>query len=676
MQYTTLGKTGLKVSRLGFGCMRLPMKSAQEVDRDLALPLLHRAVDLGVTYFDTAVGYCGGDSQRALGEAMEDMRDKVVLSTKNPHYDKADTKGWWQNLEDSLERLRTDHIDIYNFHGMSFERYEMGVAGEDGLYKEVLKAKEQGMVRHICHSFHGSLESLKNCVATGLFQTVTVQYNLLDQSLEEGIAAAHAQGMGVVIMGPVGGGRLGYPSERAADIATEVKSTPELALRFVLSNPHVSVALSGMSDLKQLEENVATVDNSGDLSQADHHRIEEAIEERKKLAGLYCTGCNYCMPCPEGVDIPANFEILNTERIFGLTDHARARYAALGGQAALCRLCNKCVPLCPQDLAIPERLGDAVTVLDGRSGSVGSWAELRGAEAVDQGLMRLALRCHVKNFTDQSYERVRVALQPHREEQLDPGDFEIGNLAPFARRHRDVAVLTHTGAESYSIDTLIEANGSRTLDHYSSILAVAHRVGDYRLGDPTRRVPSIHVPGPFHPVHSQGDGARGHRYDFSLAFDDQRLYVWMDVEDDLLCQLDPAEEAKPNAKADGIRVFLDARSSGWIGAGAHTDGTGYVTIFPRKGLEAAAVLGSREMDVHTVVRATPEGYVLDLSIPWSAFGTGEEDEIRAPAVLGFDIAMVSHDGDGREVLRLSWTGRSGQERSTAGLGRVVLIGLA
>ena len=180
MQYITLGKTGLKVSRLGFGCMRLPMKTQSEVDRDLAIPMLHRGVELGITYFDTAVGYCSGDSQRVLGEAMEGMRDRIIISTKNHHYDKNDKKGWWKNLEDSLERIRTDHIDIYNYHGMNFERFESAVDGEDGLYREVLKAKELGMIRHICHSFHGTLESLKKCIDTGQFEVVTLQYNLLD----------------------------------------------------------------------------------------------------------------------------------------------------------------------------------------------------------------------------------------------------------------------------------------------------------------------------------------------------------------------------------------------------------------------------------------------------------------------------------------------------------------
>ncbi|MCK4374887.1 MAG: aldo/keto reductase, partial [Candidatus Brocadiae bacterium] len=335
MEYAILGRTGLKVSRLGFGCMRLPMKSNDEVDRDKTIPMLRRAVELGVNYFDTAVGYCGSDSQRVLGEAMEDIRDQVILSTKNHHYDKQDVAGWWKNMEDSIEFLRTDCIDIYNVHGLNYEGYEGSFAGEDGLYKELMKAKEQGLIRYICHSFHGTCESLKKMVDTGLFDVVTCQYNLLDRHLEEGVAYAAEHNEGVVIMGPVGGGRLGYPSEKAAELVGEVKSTPELALRFVLSNENVTVALSGMSDMKMLEENVETVSRAAKITQEDHEQIEAAIQERKQFLGLYCTGCGYCMPCPEGVDIPANFEILNLERIFGLTDHAKGRYASLSGKAAL-----------------------------------------------------------------------------------------------------------------------------------------------------------------------------------------------------------------------------------------------------------------------------------------------------------------------------------------------------
>ena len=183
MQYAILGKTKLRVSRLGFGCMRFPMRG-EHVDRDLSIPLLRRAVELGVNYFDSAVGYCNQESQRVVGEAFEGMRDRVILSTKNPFYNKKDEKTWWTNLENSLERLRTDHIDLYNFHGLNWKAFQEHVDGPDGQLRWMQRAKDDGRIRHIGFSFHDKMENLKKLAGTGLFEAVTLQYNLLDRSNE------------------------------------------------------------------------------------------------------------------------------------------------------------------------------------------------------------------------------------------------------------------------------------------------------------------------------------------------------------------------------------------------------------------------------------------------------------------------------------------------------------
>ena len=666
MQYTTLGKTGLKVSRLGFGCMRLPMKSPSVVDRNLAIPMLHQALELGVTYFDTAVGYCGGDSQRTLGEAMEGKRDQFVLSTKNHHYDKNDKKGWWKNLDDSLERLRTDRIDIYNFHGMNFERYTSAVVGDDGLYKEVLKAKEQGMIKHICHSFHGSLESLKKCVDTGLFEVITLQYNLLDQSLEEGITYAADHGMGVVVMGPVGGGRLGFPSGRAQEIAGEVKSTPELAMRFVLSNPNVSLALSGMSTMQHIEENVKTVSTMGELTAEDHARIEAAVEERKKLAGLYCTGCNYCLPCPDAVDIPANFEILNLDRVFGLSEHARSRYATLGGKAALCRQCGKCVELCPQELDIPTRLGEAVSLLDERSGSVAGWGELRGAKMTEDGLNSLSMRYHIKNFTDTGYSNISVKLHGHREEQPMPAEISFDTLKAFGRRHKDVDILVTPPVDSLSIDSQISFDGSHTLEHLSYVVTSALKAEGGFQERPSSS--TVHVPGAIHPVHGSQQSLEHHSFDMALSYDDTHLYLWADVEEDLK---NPLENLKPgNLPFDKMLLFVDGRTPAQIGLGGHTDGVLSVEVFPpARGDDQPIVQAPDNSGVSASVSHTPTGYVLTCAIPWSSCN----QQKTLPGIIGFDCVLVSHDEEGKEVLRLSWTGRERQERDTASFGKVLLI---
>jgi len=362
MQYTTLGKTGLRVSRLGFGAMRLPMQG-ETVDRELAIPMIHRAFEAGVTYMDTAVFYCNEDSQRVVGEALKGWRDKVVLSTKN-HCFEADEKVWWTNLENSLERLDVQHIDIYNTHGINAEKYDTAVVPH--IWKWLEKARDQGLIGHICTSFHGSREFFRRMVDDGLYASVTIQYNMLNREFEDEIAYAKAAGMGVVVMGPVGGGRLGGDSEVLAKLVPDIRRIPELALRFVLANPNVDIALSGMSTLAQVEENVEAASVATPLSKADVAIIDKQTRQLAEMAKLYCTGCGYCMPCPSGIDIPQIFSIYNAGRVYGLWEHARAQYARLEKArrenhlpADACIDCGTCAPKCPQGIAIPEQLRNA-----------------------------------------------------------------------------------------------------------------------------------------------------------------------------------------------------------------------------------------------------------------------------------------------------------------------------
>jgi predicted aldo/keto reductase-like oxidoreductase len=202
------------------------------------------------------------------------------------------------------------------------------------------------------------------------FDLVTCQYNLLDQSNKESMAYAHEKGLGVVVMGPVGGGRLGFPSERLQGVLPgKTSSSPELALRFVLSNPNVTVALSGMNTPEMVEENAAAATTAGPLSEDEMQRVLEMIEENKELADLYCTGCGYCMPCPNGVNIPENFRLMNLHRVWKLTDGARERYtwfddnSEKNRSAAACVECGDCEPKCPQKIPIIEQLKETHAVL-------------------------------------------------------------------------------------------------------------------------------------------------------------------------------------------------------------------------------------------------------------------------------------------------------------------------
>jgi predicted aldo/keto reductase-like oxidoreductase len=380
--YRELGKTGYRVSQLGFGAMRLPMVGEGEeqvVNRDLAIPMIHRAFEAGLNYIDTAVGYCNQDSQRAVGDALKGWRDRggqrppgghrppVVVSTKN-HYYGEDKGEWWGNLEDSLERLQVEYIDIYNHHGLNWKRYTEDVEPRVG--KWMREAYDQGLIKHICCSFHDTNEALKQLVDTGYVESITLQYNLLNRDLEEGIAYAHEKGRGVVVMGPVAGGRLGGPSDVLTGVVPGIERVPELALRFVLSNPNVTLALSGMSTMQLVEENVVTAADEVSLSPEDAEAIRQHVGRLAEMAKLYCTGCKYCMPCPQEVNIPYIFEMYNMGQVYGLWEIARDNYAKFpemrwvgGKQADECIECGECEEKCPQNIQIREQLKAAHAAL-------------------------------------------------------------------------------------------------------------------------------------------------------------------------------------------------------------------------------------------------------------------------------------------------------------------------
>lgn len=372
MQYRDFGKTGIKVSALGFGAMRLPQSEQESIE------LMRKAMDLGVNYIDTAFGY--GDSEIKVGKAVKGRRDKVYISTKHPIKD-ASGKAWLERLEASLKRLDMDYIDFYHMHSLSLAQYESMVVAPGGPLEAAAKAKERGMIRFLSFSCHDSPENVIKLIDTGAFDSVLVQYNLLDRKYAPAIEHAHNKGLGVAIMGPVGGGRLAAPSPVIqAMIPGGTKSSAEMALRFVLANPNVSVALSGMSTMEMVLENVATASRAEPLSEEEHRRVQEILEEKKRLAELYCTGCGYCMPCPNGVDIPANFSYMNYYRLYGLKDYARAQYRELsypndprvapgakprGFRAEACLECGECEPKCPQHIPIIEQLKEVARTLGG-----------------------------------------------------------------------------------------------------------------------------------------------------------------------------------------------------------------------------------------------------------------------------------------------------------------------
>jgi hypothetical protein len=370
VEYRVYGNTGLSVSVLSFGAMRLPDED------DEAVRIMQRGLDMGINLIDSALVYGpDGRSERMVGQAIKGRRDQVLISTKNPLYDDT-AAGWRQRLEQSLTNLDVDYIDLYVLiHDIRWENYNSSFINPGQGLEEAIKARDEGLVRHFTFSCHDTPENVDRLIDTGLFEGLVVQYNLLDRSYEDCLAHAHEAGMGVQAMGPVGGGRLGVRSE-ILEGATGASTTAELALRFVIANPNVTTAMSGMSAMAQVEENCQVANNMGPLSEKEREGVLRLFEENSKLAELYCTGCGYCMPCPHGVGIPQVFEAMIKHKVWGFTGSARWHYRRImDGKARwqeqevraadACIECGECEPKCPQHIPIVAQLKESHETLAG-----------------------------------------------------------------------------------------------------------------------------------------------------------------------------------------------------------------------------------------------------------------------------------------------------------------------
>ena len=382
MQYRPFGKTGVEVSRLGFGAMRLPIERPDKNAPRSAITgieesaaIVRHAIDRGINYIDSAFGYCHGESETAVGRAIKGLpRERLRLSTKNPMNSPCG-QCYRLRLEVALRRLDTDYIDFYHFHGLSWKAYETQALAENGPLAEAHKAREQGLIRHISFSCHDKPENVHRLIDTGELESMLVQYNLLDRQYAECLQHAHEAGLGTAVMGPVGGGRLGAPSE-VISRATGRPRTVETALRFVLANPNVDVVLSGMQSSQMVDENVATVERDDPLSEEELARIDRLAEENRRLLDLPCTGCRYCVPCPQGVAIPEIFQFYQWHEAFDLKEPARKHYQGLDRgwheqkkPVTECIECRECEAKCPQKISIVEKLKEAHAALssDGKA---------------------------------------------------------------------------------------------------------------------------------------------------------------------------------------------------------------------------------------------------------------------------------------------------------------------
>jgi len=315
-----MGSLNWKVSALGFGCMRLPTRRINKLraKTDESIELIRYGIDKGINYIDTAWPYHLGDSEKIIGEALkEGYREKVHLVTKLPIFIVRNSKHFDKYLKSQMKRLQTDYLDSYLFHALNEGQFKKVKTLK--LIEKMEAAKNEGLIRSIGFSFHDTLPVFKEIIDYYPWDITQIQYNYVDTSVQattEGLTYAHSKGIAVVIMEPLKGGTLVNPHQEVLNIlnSSEINRTPvDWALQFLWNKPEISVVLSGMNSKKMIAENCKSADQSGinSLSIKEENIIREISKVYRQKIVVPCTACRYCMPCPEGVDIPQNFACLN-----------------------------------------------------------------------------------------------------------------------------------------------------------------------------------------------------------------------------------------------------------------------------------------------------------------------------------------------------------------------------
>jgi len=374
MKYRRFGRTGLEISALGFGCMRLPVtgQDVTRIEEREATRMVHHAVDRGINYFDTAYPYhsdsfkSGGASEPFLAKALKNgYRERVHIATKLPSWLIHSRRDMDLYLEEQLKRLETETIDFYLLHSLNRNNWDNLVKHD--VFDFMERAVASGKVRYWGFSFHDELELFREISDAWRWDFCQIMYNYFDEHFQagrEGLHHAARKGLAVVVMEPLRGGALvnGLPdgAREILDRAVPGRSMADWAFQWLYRQPEVSMVLSGMTHFDQLEENLALADRSSGIrwTGAEEEAIRQAKEIILRLQRVNCTSCGYCMPCPNGVDIPRNFMMDNDYHM--LNDRgARVRYFRLLGEserASNCIRCGECLDKCPQQIPIPDEL--------------------------------------------------------------------------------------------------------------------------------------------------------------------------------------------------------------------------------------------------------------------------------------------------------------------------------
>ena len=326
MEYRILGKTGLKISRLGFGGIPI-----QRIDAEGTKMLMHQLLDAGINYIDSARGYTV--SEEYLGYGLEGIREHFILATKGRALTK---EAMEQDVATSLKNFRTDYIDIYQFHNPS-EADLHTILAPGGALEALMEAKQQGKIRHIGITTH-STAVFQKALELDWVETIMFPYNIVESQGEALIHACTERNIGFICMKPLAGG--------AIEDAT-------LALRYIASNPDVTVLIPGMATAEEFIENLAAVNDSTPLTSAEKEKIQVI---RDSLGTQFCRRCNYCAPCAAGINIPGVFLFAGYLERYGLADWAKDRYSSLPVKASACIECGACETRCPYELPIRQMM--------------------------------------------------------------------------------------------------------------------------------------------------------------------------------------------------------------------------------------------------------------------------------------------------------------------------------
>jgi uncharacterized protein len=368
VKYRPFGKTGWNASALGFGCMRLPTRGTpKDIDEPLAVAMIRRAIDAGVNYVDTAYPYHAGMSEVVVGKALKDgWRRKVKLATKLPVWLLKTPQDAERLFSEQLSRLQDDHVDMYLLHALGAGTWKKLKAL--GVLEWAARQKKSGRVDSIGFSFHDEYPAFTE-ILNGWdgWDFCQIQYNYMDiehQAGARGLKEAAEKGLAVVIMEPLLGGGLAKsppPVEALWNTAAKKRSAPAWALQWLWDQPEVSLLLSGMTTMAQVEENLAAAEGAavGTFTAAEQDLVRRVADAYRSLRPIPCTQCNYCMPCPHGVDIPRNLSIWNERVAFDSLSKVKNQWGFVPPaiRATACTACGECVEKCPQGIKIPEWMG-------------------------------------------------------------------------------------------------------------------------------------------------------------------------------------------------------------------------------------------------------------------------------------------------------------------------------